>query len=506
MLGLLELLYGSIVFFFILYYYYKIKLNFWKKRGVVGPEPIFFFGTLPKDVVLRRKNLIEYFRNIYNTYKNVPLVGLFIQTEPVLMINDPELIKDVLITDSAAFTTRGFHRSATAEPADNHIFYVKTDKAQPVRTKVTPIFTPSKLRNMVPLLLQRSKIFKDWLDTLLSQNKQINYSNVAEQYTADLCATCLFGYDIQAFEGNGIKFLEYIRQKNYAHNWKTIIKDTLPSIVLNNKLYDLIGYYLFNNAKDMQCFTEFATNIDTYRKKNDIVRHDITDVLLGVKENGKLTEKADVIDRSTAANMYAFFFAGFETSSVTITNTMYELALNQSIQNKLREEIKNVRETNNRKNPEELTYDDINTMTYLDAVFKESLRKYPVADLLRRRSTSTYTFRNSEITIPENVLIGIPVCGIHFDPEIYPSPEVYDPERFIGDAVKSRHSMHYFPFGYGARNCVGERYGILQTKVAFITIVENYKIDACENTKMETDKEPVVQRTRSMYLKLTKIN
>jgi len=66
----------------------------------------------------------------------------------------------------------------------------------------------------------------------------------------------------------------------------------------------------------------------------------------------------------------AFIFGAFDTSSTTITNTLYELALNQSVQDRLREEIKSVRELNNRNKSEEITYEDINSMSYLDAILK----------------------------------------------------------------------------------------------------------------------------------------
>lgn len=66
-----------------------------------------------------------------------------------------------------------------------------------------------------------------------------------------------------------------------------------------------------------------------------------------------------------AAHVFGFFTGGFETSAATITNTLYELALNQNIQDKLREEIRNVYAEYG-----QLTYDNINSMSYLNAIFK----------------------------------------------------------------------------------------------------------------------------------------
>jgi len=82
--------------------------------------------------------------------------------------------------------------------------------------------------------------------------------------------------------------------------------------------------------------------------------------------------------------------------------------------------------------------------------------KISIIDIITRQASLDYTFRNSQLTIPKSQVIHIPVYiySIHFDPDIYPKPEIYDPERF-DEATRFRRSMHYMPFGFGPRNCIG---------------------------------------------------
>lgn len=68
---------------------------------------------------------------------------------------------------------------------------------------------------------------------------------------------------------------------------------------------------------------------------------------------------------------------------------------------------------------------------------------------------SSYTFNNTKISISEGQKVWIPVYAIHQDPNIYPKPDVFNPERFNEEAVESRHPMSYLPFGDGPRNCIG---------------------------------------------------
>lgn len=85
----------------------------------------------------------------------------------------------------------------------------------------------------------------------------------------------------------------------------------------------------------------------------------------------------------------------------------------------------------------------------------ETLRKYPPVTVLVRQATSSYTFNGTQINIPKDLVIFIPNYAIHRDSDIYPKPDVFDPERFNEEAVQNRHPVAYIPFGNGPRSCIG---------------------------------------------------
>lgn len=74
---------------------------------------------------------------------------------------------------------------------------------------------------------------------------------------------------------------------------------------------------------------------------------------------------------------------------------------------------------------------------------------------LGRKALRSYTFEGTKVTIPKGQHVYIPVSAIHYDSNIYPNPDVFDPERFSEENVGLRDSMHYLPFGNGPRNCIG---------------------------------------------------
>ena len=88
--------------------------------------------------------------------------------------------------------------------------------------------------------------------------------------------------------------------------------------------------------------------------------------------------------------------------------------------------------------------------------FLETLRMYPVLQWLSREAMETYTFTGTKVTIPKGQQVFLPIYAIQRDPDIYPNPDNFDPERFTDDKIKTRHSMAHLPFGDGPRHCSGK--------------------------------------------------
>lgn len=88
-------------------------------------------------------------------------------------------------------------------------------------------------------------------------------------------------------------------------------------------------------------------------------------------------------------------------------------------------------------------------------VIAETLRKYPPLPVLDRVANENYKIPNSNLVIEKGTPITIPVSGLHYDPEYFPNPEKYDPERFSESNKKSRKQCVYLPFGEGPHVCIG---------------------------------------------------
>ena len=107
---LFEILCGIAVVILALYYFLTSSYDFWKSRGVRGPRPIPWLDNF-KDVMLKKTYVGDYLAEMYNTYKDESMIGIYDRKTPVLVIQDLDLIKDVLIKDFSVFANRGMPTS-----------------------------------------------------------------------------------------------------------------------------------------------------------------------------------------------------------------------------------------------------------------------------------------------------------------------------------------------------------------------------------------------------------
>nr|XP_033326767.1 probable cytochrome P450 6a14 [Megalopta genalis] len=495
----IEIFCAIIVVLFLLYYYSTSTYNFWKKRGVPGPEPIPLFGNIIR-VMFSQQSVGEYLHEMYQKYKSEPLVGVFLRRQPLLIINDPELIKTVIIRDFAKFANRGITVNEEAEPLSQHLFALEPERWRPLRTRLSPVFTSGKLKEMFSMIIDCANTLENHLETVAEKGDPVDCRELAARFTTDVIGSCAFGINMNCMSDKESEFRK-VGKAFFSTSVTQILRIRIRDIA--PKLYTLISR-IIPRPYGTDFFIDNVLNMIEYRKKNNIVRNDFIKTLMDIREHPEKLGDIDLTDSLLVAQAFVFFAAGFETSSTTISNALFELALNQDIQDKLRKEVNEHYEINNG----EWHYENIKAMPILDAVFKETLRKYPALPILNRKSVDDYTFEDLKFSIPKNIALFIPVYGIHHDPDIYPNPEVFDITRFMGDAESKRHPMHYLPFGDGPRNCIGARFAIFQTKIGLVKIIRKYKVDICERTVIPYVINPrafLLAPNHPITLKVTKI-
>ncbi|KAH0540554.1 cytochrome P450 6k1-like [Cotesia glomerata] len=446
-----------------IYYWSTAKHNHWKRLGVPGPAPTPLVGNMG-PFFLGKKAMAERQEEMYKEWKNEPFFGFFNSRMPVLMITDPDLIRQVLIKDFQAFSGRGINIKDD-DPLANHLFNIDGHKWKVLRAKLTPAFTTGKLKLMIDLMVECANHFERYLLNQVGKGKVIECREIAAKFTTDVIGSTAFGINMNALDREDSQFRIIGRkmfEPSVINMCKRMLRDFSP------RLFNLLNIEIIPKAHTDFFVNSIRETIE-FREKEKIVRHDLVDLLKDIKKNQHEID-FEVTEGLLTSQAFVFFAAGFETSSTTISFALYEMALNLEIQEKLRNEIHETLKKHNGK----LSYDIINEMKYLNMVLQETLRKDSPAILLRRKSVLPYKIPDSNITLPTGTAIEIPVYSIHHDERYYPNPEVFDPERF--NENEKRHQMVYLPFGDGPKNCIGLRFAAYQSKLGIISVLRHFKV------------------------------
>ena len=86
-------------------------------------------------------------------------------------------------------------------------------------------------------------------------------------------------------------------------------------------------------------------------------------------------------------------------------------------------------------------------------------------------------------TIPKGTNCSIFVPAIHRDERYYPEPEKFDPDRFLADNSKDRHPYAFIPFSAGRRNCIGQRFAMMEEKVILANMLRKFEIKSLKSTQ-----------------------
>lgn len=188
-----------------------------------------------------------------------------------------------------------------------------------------------------------------------------------------------------------------------------------------------------------------------------------------------------------AAAVSLFNIAGNETTAATISFTLHELAHHKNIMNKALQEIDEILEKHNN----EITYDSMKEMKYLDLCIKETIRKYPALPALNRITTTDYQIPNTNLKLEKDTSVIISIMGLHRDEKYFPNPNEYDLERFTEERMDCDERV-YLAFGEGPRNCIGFRMGHMVAKCSLIYLLSKFSFESLSPKHLNFDESAIV--------------
>ncbi|GAB1869953.1 Cytochrome p450 9e2 [Camponotus japonicus] len=470
---LLSILAGTIA----VYYYCFKDLNFFKKHGIIHLTPWPVLGNMA-PTILRQLSIAELIQKIYKVNPDAKYVGFFDSMNPIVMIRDPDLIKSIGVKNFESFPD---HRAFIDEVNDplfgKNLFSLRGEKWRDVRALLSPAFTSSKMKAMFKLMSDCAASFTEFLAKLPSDKSVMEMKDCFTRYTNDVIATCAFGIGVDSMRNPTNEFYVYGKVATTFTTLRTIKFYFIRSMP---RITKMLGIKLINNQIS-QFFKNLVKNTIDTRDMQNIVRPDMLQLMM--ESRGKRGPGKELTIEDMTSQAFMFFLGGFDTVSTLMCFAAHEITVNPSVQTKLRDEIDEVLKKTNG----ELTYEALNGMQYLDAVISETLRMWSVVAAVDRLCVQDFELPpalpgDKPFVVKKGMYVWLPMYGIHRDPKYFERPDEFYPERFLDENKKKLNINAYLPFGIGPRMCIGNRFGLLETKVVIFHLLTRCELKLCAKT------------------------
>lgn len=402
-----------------------------------------------------RKNPIPFHKRYFDQLGDSFSLKIGV-SKHIILSRDNEVAQYILQKNQKNYHKSKFQSVYLSKYLGKGLLTVDGDFWLKQRRLIQPAFHKQKMNQLVENMNQTiASELKD-----LVEEKPIDLFPVMSQLAFNVVAKSLFQLSISDEKLNRIKFIIeevqnfLIKEIRLPHKawWFSLSGQVKKHLELAEE----------NNSIIQEIIEERMTS------KEEI--NDLLNMLLETRyeDTGEGMSVSQLVDE-----IKVLFIAGHETTANALTFTLYLLAKNPDIQQKVFDEIIEIESQTND------LVEQLQKMTYTNAVLNESMRLYPPAWITDRQNVTDDTLAGYHIK--KETLIGVSFYELHRNPKYWTNPDQFNPERFLGEQKKL--SMQYFyPFGAGPRMCIGAGFAIYEMCLTIAQIVKKYEIKSNTDT------------------------
>jgi len=278
------------IFAILIYLFDQHFHSYWYNRFIPFKDPKFLFGELGR-LVVQRKCIGEFIGQIYQNHKQKNILGLYFLYRPILVINDPQLIRDVMIKDFVHFHDRGFPIDEEVDPLFAHLLMISGQRWRDLRVKLTPLFSSGKLKGMYPTIRNSAQVFQDFLiKNVESGNEIFDMRDLLARFMINVISSVAFGIENDCINEPENMFRK-IGLKVFEPTFKRIFQDTLaifvPKFILLTKFKQI--------SKEIEDFfmSVVKQTIELRENTKNYNRKDLMQLLMQLKNQGYVSVDKD---------------------------------------------------------------------------------------------------------------------------------------------------------------------------------------------------------------------
>ncbi|KAK7309257.1 hypothetical protein RJT34_05830 [Clitoria ternatea] len=440
-----------------------------------GPRKLPLIGNLHQ---LRKAGLLPHHALRELAYKYGPLMHLQLGEISLVVVSSPRLAKEIMKTHDVAFVQRPqlLSPQILAYGATDIAFSPYGDYWRQMRKLcVLELLSLKRVQSFSHIREDETRKFIQSIQ--LSKGSPINLTNkIFSMVSASVCRAA-FGDKSKDKD----EFVSLVRE-SIAMTGGFELADLFPSI---KPIHFLTGIKTkFENIHERadKILENIVRNHKEKQKRakegnnSEAEQEDLVDVLLRIQQSGSL--EVQITTDNIKAVIWDVFAAGTDTSSTTIEWAMSEMMKNPRVREKAQAEVRKTL-----KGKEIISERDLEELSYLKSVIKETLRLHPPSPLLIPRECSEPTIIDGyDIPIKTKVMTNAWALGR--DPEYWSDAEEFVPERFDGSSIDFKgNNFEYIPFGAGRRMCPGMTFGLATVMLPLALLLYHFNWQLPNNMK-----------------------
>ncbi|XP_037812912.1 probable cytochrome P450 313a4 [Lucilia sericata] len=452
---------GVLLFIWIIYLWY-IRA-FIKLAHTVNSNRLHTWRGYGK--LLTRKEGLLYFYNYANKYG--PNCVMWVGIWPIFLSTDPEVLKDIF-TSKNCIDKPIVYKGITTIAGNGLISQNDPDWSRH-RKVLNKAFSPTILKSFFSLFHKEINNVIEQIGRSQEKGDDVDMLVIFRALTMRIASKTTLKRNLEQTEFNSFIMAEH------AHSLLEFVADVCISQIMAIKwICKLAEKYLYTTARDGLAIFRRLVNesVDIIRRndtKDPSYLPEVNSVLdyafMGVQQN---ILRLDEIE----SQMTHIFFGAFESTSTTLYLVTALLAMHPHYQERAYEEVASILPPNDN----EITLELMEQLTYVDMIFKETMRLFPAIPLVFRKVTKEDLVLSNGVKLPVGLMICIDLYTLHRSKHLYgPNANAFNPDNFLPSNVAERHPFAYIPFTKGQRSCIGMRYAETFFKIALAKLIKTYK-------------------------------
>uniref|UniRef100_A0A1I8P933 Cytochrome P450 n=1 Tax=Stomoxys calcitrans TaxID=35570 RepID=A0A1I8P933_STOCA len=464
------------------YFNKKQRNELLAKSNITGPKTLPILGNALTLRNVNTENMEEYLKGNTSRYGKIYRFWVFHQMH--LRVADPKFV-DAILSSQQHITKSSFY-DFLVDWLGRGLLMSNGKKWHTRRKIITPAFHFKILEQFVDIFDQQSAIMVDKLRSQADGKTPINMFPFVCGMALDTLTEAAMGVKVNAQENPDfeyVKALNYVsmvmskRFVNPSQRTPLLFRLTSPKVYKETQRCIGIMHKFTNEViEKRRDALEAAIKNGTYQTAPSAddqdygrkLRMAFLDVLLQSTVDGAPLTNEDIREE-----VDTFMFEGHDTTTSAISFALYLIARHPEVQKKLMAEVTQIMGTDRNK---PVSFRDLQDMKYLECTIKETLRLFPSVPAVGREITEDVALGG--ITLPANTNIILSFSLILRDPEYFPDPDAFKPERFLNEGETGAHMnpFVYTPFSAGPRNCIGQRFAMLEMKSAISKMLRHFEL------------------------------